>query len=39
MVLNLTINHVDKCYGFLCVALTWDTKNILWIDNCIFIMA
>ena len=33
MVLYLTINQVDSCHGCVCGPLTWDIKDILWMDN------
>ena len=33
MVLYLTVNQVDSCRGYVCGPLTWDTKDILWMDD------
>ena len=38
MVLYLTFNQVDSCHGCICDPLTWDTKDILWMDDRILIM-
>ena len=38
MVLYLTVNQVDYCCGCVCGPLTWDTKDILWIDYRVLIM-
>ena len=38
MVLYLTINQVDSCHGCVCGLLTWDTKEILWMDDHVLIM-
>ena len=38
MVLYLTVNQVDSCHGCVCGPLTWDTKDILWMDDCVLIM-
>ena len=38
MVLYLTVNQVDSCHGCVCGPLTWDTKYILWMDDCVLIM-
>ena len=38
IVLYLTINQVDLCHGCVCGPLTWDTKDILWMDDRILIM-
>ena len=38
MLLYLTINQVDSCHGCVCGPLTWDTKDILWVDNSVLIM-
>ena len=33
MVLYLTVNHVDSYHGCVRDPLTWDTKDILWMDD------
>ena len=33
MVFYLTVNKVDSCHGHVCGPLTWDTKDILWMDD------
>ena len=38
MILYLTVNHVDWCHGYVCGHLTWDTNDILWMDDRILIM-
>ena len=38
MVFYLTINQVDSYHGCVCSLLTFDTKDILWIDDCVLIM-
>ena len=38
IVLYLTINQVDSCHGFVCGPFTWDTNDILWIDDRVLIM-
>ena len=38
MVLYLTVNQVDSCHACVCGPLTSDTKDILWIDDRVFIM-
>ena len=38
IVLYLTVNQVDLCHGCVCGPLTWDTKDILWMDDCVLIM-
>ena len=38
MVLYLTVNHIDSCRGCVCGPLTWDTKEILWMDDHVLIM-
>ena len=38
MVLYLTVNQVDSCHGCVCGPLTWDNKDIFWIDDCVLIM-
>ena len=38
MVLYLTVNHVDSCQGCICGPLTWDTKDILWMDDRVLII-
>ena len=38
MVLYLTFNRVDSCHGCVCGPLTWDTKDILWMDDRVLIM-
>ena len=38
MVLYLSVNQVDSCHGYLCGRLTWDTKDILWMDDRVLIM-
>ena len=38
MVLYLTVNQVDSCHGCVCGPLTWDTKDILWMDDRVLIM-
>ena len=38
MVLYLTVNQVDPYHGCVCGPLTWDTKDILWMDNRVLIM-
>ena len=38
MVLYLTINQVDSCHGCVCGPLTWDTRDILWMDDRVLIM-
>ena len=38
MVLFKTINQVDSYYGCVCGPLTWDTKDISWVEDPILIM-
>ena len=38
MVLYLTVNQVHSCHGCVCKPLTWDTKDILWMDDHVLIM-
>ena len=38
MVLYLTGSQVDSCHGCVCGPLTWDTKDILWMDDRVLIM-
>ena len=38
MVLYLTVNQVDSCHGCVCGPLTWDTKDILWMNDRVLIM-
>ena len=38
MVLYLTVNQVDSCHICVCGPLTWDTKDILWMNDRILIM-
>ena len=38
MVLYLTINQVDSCHNCVCGPLTWDTKDIFWMDDHVLIM-
>ena len=38
MVLYLTVNQVDWCNGCVCDPLIWDTKYILWMDDCVLII-
>ena len=38
MVLYLTVNQVDSCHDCVCDPLTWDTKDILWMDDRVLIM-
>ena len=38
MVLYPTVNQVDSYHGYVSGPLTWDTKEILWIDDCFLIM-
>ena len=38
MILYLTVNQVYLCHGFVCGPLTWDTKDILWMDDRVLIM-
>ena len=38
MVLYLTVNQVDLCHDCVCGPLTWDTKDSLWMDDCVLIM-
>ena len=38
IVLYLTIYQVDSCYGCVYNHLTWDNKDILWIDDLVLIM-
>ena len=38
MVLYLTINQFDSCHGCACGPLTWDIKDILWMDDRVLIM-
>ena len=38
MVLYLTVNQVDSCNSCVCGPLTWDTKDILWMDDRVLIM-
>ena len=33
MILYQTINEVDSCYGSVCGPLTWETKDIMWMDD------
>ena len=39
MVLYLTVNRVDLCHGYVYGALTWDIKDILWMDDHVLIMS
>ena len=38
IVLYLTVNQIDSCHGCVCGPLTWDTKDILWMDDRVLIM-
>ena len=38
MILYLIVNHVDSYCGCVCSPLTWDTKDLLWIDDRALIM-
>ena len=38
MVLYLTVNQVDSRHGCVCGPLTWDTKDILWMDDRVLII-
>ena len=38
IVLYPTVNQVYSCHGYVCGPLTWDTKDILWMDDCALIM-
>ena len=38
MVLYLTINQVDSCHGCVFGPLTLDTKDILWMNDRVWIM-
>ena len=38
MVLYLTVNQVNSCHRCVCGPLTWDTKDILWMDDHVLIM-
>ena len=38
MVLYLTVNQVDSYHGCVCGPLTRDTKDILWMDDCVLII-
>ena len=38
MVLNMSVNQVDSCHDCVCGPLTWDTKENLWIGDCVLIM-
>ena len=38
MVLYLTVNQVDSCHGYVCGPLTWDTKDILWMEDRVLII-
>ena len=38
MVLYLTVNQVDSCHNCVCGPLTWDTKDILCMDDCVLFM-
>ena len=38
MVVYLTVNRVDSSHGCVCSPSTWDTKDILWMDDHILIM-
>ena len=38
MVLYLTFNQVDSYHGCVCGPLTWDTKDIFWMDDRVLIM-
>ena len=38
MVVCLTVNYVDSCHFCVCNPLTWDTKDILWMDERVLIM-
>ena len=38
MVLYVIANQVDSCHACLCGPLTWDTKDILWMDDRVLIM-
>ena len=33
MILYQTINYVDSCYGCVCSPLTWETKDIVGVDD------
>ena len=35
IVLCQIVNHIDSCQGYVRGHLTWDTKDILWIDDCV----
>ena len=38
IVLYLTVNQIDLCHGSVCGPLTWDTKDISWMDDRVLIM-
>ena len=37
IVLYLNVNQVDSCHSCVCGPLTWDTKDILWMDDRVLI--
>ena len=39
MVIYQTINQIDSCHICVCGRLTWDTKDILCMDDCVLIMS
>ena len=38
IIVYLNVNQVDSYHGCVCYLLTWDTKDILWIDDRVLIM-
>ena len=38
MVFNLIVNQVYTCHDCVCGPLTWDTKDILWMDDNVLVM-
>ena len=37
MILYLIFNEVDSCHSCVCGPLTWNTKDILWLDGSILL--
>ena len=38
MILYLVFNQIDLCHGYVFGSLTRDTKDILWMDDCVLII-
>ena len=38
VLLYLIVNQVGSCYSCICGSLSWDTKDILWMDDHVLIM-